>query len=68
MAESEMKFLTFQEAANLVAAIREEENVHAQDRRKEISCAQLHDCFTIAELLEYEALDFSEPGRALDDV
>jgi len=28
-----MKFLTFQEAANLVAAIREEENVHAQDRR-----------------------------------
>jgi len=33
MAESEMKFLTFQEAANLVAAIREEENVHAQDRR-----------------------------------
>ncbi|MBU4396256.1 MAG: hypothetical protein KKD78_14615 [Proteobacteria bacterium] len=33
MAESEMKFLTFQEAANLVAAIQEEENVRAQDRR-----------------------------------
>ncbi|MCG2743086.1 MAG: hypothetical protein L6271_04040 [Desulfobacteraceae bacterium] len=33
MAESEMKFLPFQEAANLVAAIQEEENVRAQDRR-----------------------------------
>lgn len=39
-----------------------------KEPRKEISCAQLHDCFTIAELLEYEALGFSEPGRALDDV
>lgn len=28
-----MKFLPFQEAANLVAAIQEEENVRAQDRR-----------------------------------
>ena len=36
--------------------------------RKELSCAQLHDCFTIAELLEYEALGFSEPGKALQDI
>lgn len=36
--------------------------------RKEISCAQLHDCFTIAELLEYEALSFSEQGKAMEDV
>ena len=36
--------------------------------RSEISCAQLHDCFTIAELLEYEALGFSKPGKALEDV
>ena len=36
--------------------------------RKEISCAQLHDCFSIAELLEYEALGFSEPGKAIEDV
>ena len=36
--------------------------------REEISCAQLHDCFTIAELLEYEALGFSKPGKAIEDV
>ncbi|MBW6521653.1 MAG: hypothetical protein K0A99_11715 [Desulfoarculaceae bacterium] len=33
MAESEMKFLPFQEAAKLVAAIQEEEDMHDQDRR-----------------------------------
>lgn len=33
MAESETKFLPFQEAAKLVAAIQEEENIHDQDRR-----------------------------------
>ena len=33
MAESETKFLSFQEAAKLVAAIQEEENIHDQDRR-----------------------------------
>ena len=33
MVESETKFLPFQEAVKLVAAIQEEENIHAQDRR-----------------------------------
>lgn len=33
MTESEIKFLPFQEAAKLVAAIQEEENIHDQDRR-----------------------------------
>lgn len=33
MAESEIKFLPFQEASKLVAAIQEEENIHDQDRR-----------------------------------
>jgi hypothetical protein len=33
MAESEIKFLPFQEAVKLVAAIQEEENIHDQDRR-----------------------------------
>ncbi|MDO9043269.1 MAG: hypothetical protein Q8R42_06615 [Desulfocapsaceae bacterium] len=33
MAESETKFLPFQEAVKLVAAIQEEENIHDQDRR-----------------------------------
>ncbi len=33
MVESEIKFLPFQEASKLVAAIQEEENIHDQDRR-----------------------------------
>lgn len=36
--------------------------------RKELSLACLHDCFTIAELLEYESLGFSPKGRAWEDV
>lgn len=33
MSEDEIKFLPFQEASKLVAAIQEEENIHDQDRR-----------------------------------
>jgi len=33
MADIETKFLPFQEAVKLVAAIQEEENIHDQDRR-----------------------------------
>ena len=33
MTEVEVKFLSFQEASRLVAAIQEEENIHDQDRR-----------------------------------
>ncbi len=36
--------------------------------RKELSLVCLHDCFTIAELIEYEALGLSEKGRAWEDV
>lgn len=31
---------------------------------KQIDVAEVHDCFTIAELLAYEALGFAEPGGA----
>ena len=34
----------------------------------DISFAEVHDCFTIAELLVYEALGIAEPGKALDIV
>ena len=54
------------------------ENVHAakeaydqagiSDPRKEISVAEVHDCFTITELILYEDLGFSPRGRAADDV
>ncbi len=39
-----------------------------KDPRNEISLAQVHDCFTIAELAEYEALGFCEKGAALDEI
>jgi acetyl-CoA C-acetyltransferase len=31
---------------------------------KDIDVAEVHDCFTIAEILAYEALGFAEPGGA----
>lgn len=39
-----------------------------KDPRKELSLACIHDCFTIAELMEYEALGFSPYGKAKEDV
>lgn len=36
--------------------------------RKEISIAQVHDCFSINEMLLYEDLGFSPRGRAKEDV
>jgi acetyl-CoA C-acetyltransferase len=55
-----------------------EENVRAsrmaygeagiQEPRKEISMAEVHDCFTCHELILYEDLGFSARGRARDDI
>jgi acetyl-CoA C-acetyltransferase len=36
--------------------------------REEISCAEVHDCFTITELTIYEDLQFSPAGRAREDI
>jgi len=36
--------------------------------RKEIDLAEVHDCFTITELLNYEGLGFSPPGKGPEDV
>ena len=36
--------------------------------REEIDVAVVHDCFTINELLTYEDLEFSQRGKAKDDV
>ena len=33
---------------------------------KDINVAEVHDCFTIAEMLAYEALGFAKPGEARD--
>jgi acetyl-CoA C-acetyltransferase len=39
-----------------------------KDPRKEITMAEVHDCFSITELIIYEDLGFSEPGKAKLDV
>lgn len=55
-----------------------EENVRAsqkayadagvKDPRKEISMAEVHDCFTVHEMIVYEELGFSGRGRAKEDI
>ncbi len=39
-----------------------------RDPRREIDIAEVHDCFTITELVNYEDLGFSEPGTGWRDV
>ena len=39
-----------------------------KDPRREVSMAEVHDCFTITELIIYEDLGFSEPGKAKQDI
>ncbi len=52
-----------------VAASRQAyEQAGIKNPRKEIRIASVHDCFTITELINYESLGFSEPGRAAEDV
>ncbi|OPY73744.1 MAG: acetyl-CoA acetyltransferase [Syntrophorhabdus sp. PtaU1.Bin050] len=55
-----------------------EENVRAsqkayadagiKDPRKEISMAEVHDCFTVHEMIVYEDLQFAKRGRAKEDI
>ena len=51
-----------------VAARKVYEQIGIKDPRKEISIANVHDCFTISELTIYEALGFSPLGKAREDV
>jgi acetyl-CoA C-acetyltransferase len=39
-----------------------------KDSRKELSIAEVHDCFTIHEMIVYEDLGFSPRGRAKEDI
>lgn len=42
--------------------------VGVKEPRKEISTANVHDCFTITELIIYESLGFSPKGKGKEDV
>ncbi len=49
------------------ASIRAYEEAGIKDPRKEISMMEVHDCFSITELVTYEDLHISERGRAVWD-
>jgi len=50
------------------AGIKAYEEAGIKDPRKEISMMETHDCFSITELTEYEDLQISPPGKAIEDV
>jgi acetyl-CoA C-acetyltransferase len=60
------KFTSFQETK--AAARQVYDQCGIKDPRREVSMAEVHDCFTITELIIYEDLGFSEPGKAKHDI
>jgi len=53
---------------NREAARQAYEQAGIKDPRKELSLAEVHDCFSITELIDYEDLGFSPKGRAKEDI
>jgi len=49
-------------------SLRAYEEAGIKDPRKEISMMELHDCFSITELVTYEDLHISDRGKAVRDV
>jgi len=55
-------------AENVEVARRSYAEAGIKNPREEIDVAEVHDCFSIHELLIYEDLGFSLPGKAREDV
>lgn len=53
---------------NYRAAKKSYEDAGIKNPRKEISIAEVHDCFTIHEMIVYEDMQFSPRGRAGEDI
>jgi acetyl-CoA C-acetyltransferase len=53
---------------NVLAAKKAYQEAGITDPRREISIAEVHDCFTCHELILYEDLGFSPRGRAREDI
>jgi acetyl-CoA C-acetyltransferase len=51
-----------------ISSKRAYEEAGIKNPRKELSIAEVHDCFTIHEMLIYEDLGWSERGRAWEDI
>ena len=64
--DPDFDFTSFAETR--AAAKQVYDQVGIKDPRKEVSMAEVHDCFSITELIIYEDLGFSEPGKAKVDI
>jgi acetyl-CoA C-acetyltransferase len=53
---------------NVIASRVAYDQAGIKDPRKDLSLAEVHDCFTCHELILYEDLGFSPRGRAKDDI
>jgi acetyl-CoA C-acetyltransferase len=53
---------------NYRAAKKSYEDAGIKNPRKEISIAEVHDCFTIHEMIVYEDMQFSPRGKAGEDI
>jgi len=64
--QPEYDFVHFPEAMAAAQAAYRQAGI--QDPRKEIDVVEVHDCFTITELITYEDLGLSPRGKAPEDV
>lgn len=64
--QDDYDFVHFPESVNAARQAYAEAGI--KDPRKEIDLAEVHDCFTITELIIYEDLGFSARGKAPEDV
>ncbi len=53
---------------NVLGSRRAYAEAGVKNPRQEISCAEVHDCFSIHEMIVYEDLGFSPRGRAGEDI
>lgn len=64
--DTDYDYIHFEETER--AAKRAYAEAGIKNPRKELSLANIHDCFTISELIIYEGLGFCEKGKAKADV
>ncbi len=65
-ARSDVDYTFWEETDHAARQAYEQAGVH--DPRREITMAEVHDCFTITELINYESLGFSPVGKGKEDV
>jgi acetyl-CoA C-acetyltransferase len=64
--DTDFNFTSFPETK--AAAKQVYDQLGIKEPRREVSMAEVHDCFSITELIIYEDLGFSEPGKAKGDI